>query len=704
VKVVDQILDQYDPTKQRSLEQAMARLGILTGYDTTTGQFQNQQTLNSIYEKVTWAYRCIGFIASNLAQLPWKFYKVDAKGNKTDVTDRPEFLIFKTPNKEQTPYDFAFESLVRLLMQGEMFWELDIRGSKLVAIYPDWRSEEVEAVLDAEKGIVGWWRSINGKRKQYTTDQVFMIKYLNPRNIYRGLSPLQVASNAAEMDLDAISFNKNFFKQGARPSGMLTTEKVLTEEQERRLEEKLKRKYQSVDQMHEIMIAWGGLKYEVLNSMSMSDMQLKELRQYNRDEIITTYGLSLEVLGMGEKTYTNVQFYRRMAWTETLIPLGKKIEALINKKFIKFLVRDTSIVMEMDYSGVEALKEDRTIKMGDYSKAFGCGAITPNEIRVDVFGKDPIKDIPEMDKPWIPAMAAPMGEEPAQGEVGPGTNPNEDDATGQEEDNLDEDQKMKQLLNGKEYLTLTIAKRLTRAQRTALWRNRIYRIRKWVPIFKLEIKAFFKKQHRVILEHIDDYLGSRKSGPYDTAYWEKQMADEFEGLFEAALGESANVVLASIAAGATLDITSPVVRSVLNQRVRRFSHFVNSTTDQEIKTRIGQALQDFQEQGIAAQARAVKEVLNDYFEGTYAEQRARLIAQTESVGAMNAGTYIGMVEGGFKYKMWLTSRDDRVRDNHLIDGQIKKVNEPFELIDGTKMDYPQDYYERCVEMPIYGEE
>lgn len=41
-------------------------------------------------------------------------------------------------------------------------------------------------------------------------------------------------------------------------------------------------------------------------------------------------------------------------------------------------------------------------------------------------------------------------------------------------------------------------------------------------------------------------------------------------------------------------------------------------------------------------------------------------------------------------KEWLTQKDDKVRTSHLIDGQVKGLNEKFILNDGVQVDYPGD--------------
>jgi len=701
IKTVSDILEQYNP-KKGTLETALLRLGITTGADTTTVQYENQVALNTIYENIVWAYRCINYIATNLARLEWKFYQVKGE-EKNEVTDDPRLYIFKSPNKYQTPYDFKMESIVRLEMQGEMYWEMDIRNKMLVALYPDWRSEEVEPLVDGRRGITAYRRTLsNGSVSIYPADKVFYLHYINPTNQWRGLSPLRPVRNAAENDLNAVYFNKQFFKQGGRPSGVFTTDEKLTKVEADRLEATVKRKYQSVEQMHELLILWGGLKFNPLNSMNMTDMQFKDLRGMNREEIITAYGLSLEVLGLGEKTYTNVQYYRKLSWTETLIPKNEKIVGLINKSLLPAITGQDDIILEVDYDDVEALKEDRASMMTDYQKAFQMAAVTPNEIREKVLGLDPI-DEPEMDVTYLPAMASPIGleEEEQPAVVSTGTETpivSTGTETSAVEEVVEEEEEQKTIKNTSDLYV--IKKQLSANDRRILWQNRQKVATKWQQILKIEVLSYFKEQHDYINSRLDNYLGKSvmKAGLYDTTYWEKRLKDKSKPLIAAAMGDTAQRILDLT--DQTFDVNSPYVRAILGQRVNKLSHFVNETTDKKIKALIEKALQENLEAGIQAQKIAIKEILNEFFEGGYAEHRADLIAQTEAMGAVNGGIMAGIEQSEeFERKMWLTCRDDRVRETHIpMDGVVINYNDMFILPDGQQMEYPQDYNERCVLM------
>lgn len=73
------------------------------------------------------------------------------------------------------------------------------------------------------------------------------------------------------------------------------------------------------------------------------------------------------------------------------------------------------------------------------------------------------------------------------------------------------------------------------------------------------------------------------------------------------------------------------------------------------------------------------------------EQRARRIARTEIISASNAGSLEGALSTGLEFKkQWLSTPDDRTRDDHIeAGGQTVGKREPFR-VGGEELDYPGD--------------
>jgi len=406
VWLIDQIKQAHGLVETRQ-EKGLAD-SIISGFGIggTEPAWGDQESLNKVYEKITWVYRCVSVIAWNIARVKLQVVR-GVEGKEVDITGRPEFRILQKPNRFQTRHDFMVESISRLMMQGEMFWELEFNGSKLIQMFADWRSEEVEVVGDQENLIKEYKRSVNGKQLVFKPEEVFYVKFFNPFSVLRGMSPLRAARSAVTLDLNAVMSNTKFFRDGMKMSGVFTTEQRLTDNEAKRLTHVLKDYFGGVEKAWEPGVLWGGMKFQPLNTMTLRDAEFTEMRTMNREEIATAFGVPLEVLGIGKATFENVKFARRMFWTETLIPLLDKLTALLNEFFLPIVTPLKDVRVKYDLSNIEALKEDRTRKRQDYEAGFKVAAVTPNDIRTQVFGLAPI-DNPAMNSTYLPLNVQPV--------------------------------------------------------------------------------------------------------------------------------------------------------------------------------------------------------------------------------------------------------------------------------------------------------
>ena len=657
-------------------QEQSAGVSLLTSTDTSPQNvYGDQESLSLIYEKQELVFRCIKFYADNLAAIPLKVQRINKDKEDeviADYTDLPLFKIFQKPNEHQTKTEFWVESLSRLLLQGELFWPMILSELGVPEqVFADWKSEEVKVVPDTKEKVKGFLLMRNGKQFSIPKDEVFYTYFFNPYNQYRGLSYLRAMRDSIVLDLQAVAFNKNFFKQGMRFSGVLSTEKPMKEDEAKRFQQKFEQMYRSTDNMHRVAVLWNGLKFDPIQSMSLNDAQFKDLRIMNRDNIIAGFGLFPEVVGFGQRTYENVKFYRRMAWTETLKPFMNRMTDLLTQKFLPRFIdtqKNPDVRVIADYSKVEALKEERSSKMEDYKK--GEKSLTYNEIRVDVFKKERHED-ERMD---IPIGLLEMDQKSA---ANPPAKSN----------------KYSEELHAN-----------TPELRTKIWQEKIKSIESQEEKMLPKIRRFFDKQRSRVAGSIDSYVKTPLTSEnvlFDLRQENLLLITEGAKWIAEPFNEAVQELMKSLEAG-TFDYELPSVRYALGQRVKKLSTFINSKTDKDIKAVVQKVFDEYGGQDIAVIRDALKDAVRDLYKG-FKDSRAELIARTESVGAWNMGQQEALQQAAAKKKidnkMWLTSRDDKVRDSHLIDGQVVGVNEMFRLQDGSEMLYPHDFNERCVEIP-----
>jgi len=127
-----------------------------------------------------------------------------------------------------------------------------------------------------------------------------------------------MAAYEIDNDLDAIEFYQIFFKNGATPSGVLTSEAKPTPEVQDKIKEQLQARYQGKENAFKLMVLFGGMDYKPI-SLSQKDMDFINQRKLSR-------GLRVNLA----KTYSPVSAFARFTSSEIAkIALGtRKIERI----------------------------------------------------------------------------------------------------------------------------------------------------------------------------------------------------------------------------------------------------------------------------------------------------------------------------------------------------------------------------------------
>jgi hypothetical protein len=136
--------------------------------------------------------------------------------------------------------------------------------------------------------------------------------------------------------------------------------------------------------------------------------------------------------------------------------------------------------------------------------------------------------------------------------------------------------------------------------------------------------------------------------------------------------------------GIDFDLNNPRVTQAVSRRVNKLSGHVAETTLEQLRVIIAAGREAGQDADQIA--RAIRAgVLDPAITAT----RAQLIADTESMAAINEGEWLAAVESGvMQSKGWLDQQDDNVRDSHRTCGAQGwvKMAEPF----ANGLYYPHD--------------
>lgn len=130
------------------------------------------------------------------------------------------------------------------------------------------------------------------------------------------------------------------------------------------------------------------------------------------------------------------------------------------------------------------------------------------------------------------------------------------------------------------------------------------------------------------------------------------------------------------------------IEKVLRSNVADWARKSGSSIIDTLKNRITTALSPLIDSPISDRISALQDVFRGTDRASY--PHARMIARTETAGAVEGANQMAMKEAGYDYKIWVARGGIRGREAHTaIDGQVRKIGEPFD-VNGNKAMFPGD--------------
>jgi HK97 family phage portal protein len=145
-----------------------------------------------------------------------------------------------------------------------------------------------------------------------------------------GLSPIAYAREAIGLGLGAERYGAKFFGDSAIPSGVLTSDHRLSQEQAREIKERWKFKHQG---RREIAVLGDGAKFQPI-SIAPEEAQFVETQKFNVATICRFYGVPPEMVGgetAGHMAYSSPEMRSTDLLTFVLRPWLYRVERAVSR-------------------------------------------------------------------------------------------------------------------------------------------------------------------------------------------------------------------------------------------------------------------------------------------------------------------------------------------------------------------------------------
>ena len=311
----------------------------------------------------------VGLIAETIGTLPVKLHD---RQSKATITDHPAARLL---HREANPWtsagqlrtDLALDALTR-----------DGGGFALVTRRTDGRPAELHR-LDPSKvtveiagdGEPSYIVQHDQRRVRYAYTEIMHVRALG------GLCPITLGREAIGL---AIAFEQHvgqLFRNGGRPSGIITSPKSLDPEAKRKLAA-------SWFATHAGKAAGGtalldeGMAYQQL-ATTLADAQFAENRVEQIREIARAFRIPAPMIGeLGRATWSNLEQLNRQFLQSTLAPWLRTFEACYSRVLLTDEERET---LRIEFVSDALLESDAAAKATAYGQYRAMGAMSANEVR-----------------------------------------------------------------------------------------------------------------------------------------------------------------------------------------------------------------------------------------------------------------------------------------------------------------------------------
>jgi HK97 family phage portal protein len=356
------------------------RLGAATvTTDTGFGNFsfgdeRRGLAAHRVVELSTAVYAAVDLRSSALAAIPVRI--MDNSGEHgEEVFSGSAYDLFRNVNPHWTLGRLLEAVEVSMCTYGEAFIvvEKDRAGTPIELWFAN--ASKMKVIPHPTEYIAGYLYKAENKEIRLAPDDVVWIHGIqDPSNEFRCLSPLEAARLSVESNLDALESNRNIFRNGLNPGGIMYPADQgisLTKEQRLSIEEQLNTRLKGKDRAHRLAVFSHPMKIES-PALSPSDAQFMELLNWTLSDVARAFKIPpTKLQDFSRATYSNVEQADKAFFTDCIIPEARRIAGAINEQLMPMFGGDLELVF--DFSKIPALQEDQTEITDQMTKLYAMG-------------------------------------------------------------------------------------------------------------------------------------------------------------------------------------------------------------------------------------------------------------------------------------------------------------------------------------------
>ena len=347
-------------------------------YGTETASGKSVTVDKALQLSAVWS--CVRLLSETIATLPVGFYEKTNDGRQS-ATDHPLYeLLHNQPNADMTAVEFWEMIMASLLLWGNAYAEIDRTGKRITALTP-LRPERMKVDLSNNGDPIYTYREWPGGGLRNISERDIMHVRAFSTNGVMGLSPVSYARQTLGLAMATDEASAKVFKNGMRPSGVLSMDQILKKEQRSEVRESLVEQFAGSMNTGKMMVLEAGMKFLPV-TMNPEDAQMLQTRAFNIEEICRWFRVWPGLIGHNAQGQTmwgsGVEQMLIGFLTFSLRPWLTRIEQAVRKNLLMPGERNRYFA-EFSIEGL--LRADSAARAAFYSTMTQNGVMTRNEAR-----------------------------------------------------------------------------------------------------------------------------------------------------------------------------------------------------------------------------------------------------------------------------------------------------------------------------------
>ena len=329
-----------------------------------------------LYRTQPWVYTAVNKVSSSIARLGVAVWDESPEDGQELDLDGPFAKLMADPCPELDPYSFWAWTASTIEIYGETYWIVlrNGRGGKPSGFLP-MHPSMVQIFRDTDGQEI--YRFMGRPNQEYPAADVVAFRSFNPDNIMRGMSRLEPLRLTLMNEDSSRRAMASAWKNGARPSGVLSSERELGTQGRERLKMAFQSEHQGTGNWGRVPVLEDGVTFTPMQ-LNAEEMSYIEGRKLSREEVAAVMDLpptAIQILD--HATFSNVTENMRSLYRDSIAPRIEFIESCVNWQ----VGSEFNGPKTMKFAVAEQLRGAFEQRAEAVAKLVQCGIYKPAEAR-----------------------------------------------------------------------------------------------------------------------------------------------------------------------------------------------------------------------------------------------------------------------------------------------------------------------------------